>query len=78
MQVIIVARRIAALRRAQPAPDRVDCRIYESVPQLEPWGSASICSPTRSASSPRWGWARSSPNAGILTAELAFYNRHGQ
>ena len=41
------------------------------------WGWASICSPTRCELT-ALGLGEKLANAGILTAELAFYNKHGQ
>src|SRR4030088_326723 len=56
----------------------VDCRIYESVPQLEPLGLGINLQPNAVRELTALGLGEKLAKAGILTAELAFYNRHGQ
>ena len=79
MQVIIVGGGIAGLSAALSLHQiGVDCRIYESVPQLEPLGLGINLQPNAVRELTALGLGEKLANAGILTAELAFYNRHGQ
>jgi 2-polyprenyl-6-methoxyphenol hydroxylase-like FAD-dependent oxidoreductase len=79
MQVIIVGGGIAGLSAALSLHQiGIDCRIYESVPQLEPLGLGINLQPNAVRELTALGLGEKLANAGILAAELAFYNRHGQ
>jgi 2-polyprenyl-6-methoxyphenol hydroxylase-like FAD-dependent oxidoreductase len=79
MQVIIVGGGIAGLSAALSLHQiGIDCRIYESVPQLEPLGLGINLQPNAVRELTALGLGEKLADAGILTAELAFYNRHGQ
>src|SRR3979490_1534754 len=79
MQVIIVGGGIAGLSAALSLHQiGVDCRIYESVARLEPAGHGINLQPNAVRELTALGLGEELANAGILTAELAFYNRHGQ
>ena len=64
--------RSACIRSACRAASTTRCRCSARS------ATASTCSPTRCANCSRWAWASGFAAAGILTQELAFYNRHGQ
>ena len=80
MQVIIVGGGIAGLSAALSLHQiGVDCRIYESVATARAGRPRDQPAAECGARAHRAGIGRrSSRDAGILTAELAFYNRHGQ
>ena len=79
MQVIIVGGGIAGLSAALSLHQiGVDCRIYESVARLEPVGHGINLQPNAVRELTALGLGEELARAGILTAELAFYNRHGQ
>ena len=79
MQVIIVGGGIAGLSAALSLHQiGVDCRIYESVARLEPAGHGINLQPNAVRELTALGLGEELARAGILTAELAFYNRHGQ
>ena len=79
MQVIIVGGGIAGLSAALSLHQiGVDCRIYESVARLEPVGHGINLQPNAVRGLTALGLGEELARAGILTAELAFYNTHGQ
>ena len=79
MQVIIVGGGIAGLSAALSLHQiGVECRIYESVARLEPVGYGINLQPNAVRELAALGLADELARAGILTAELAFYNKHGQ
>ena len=79
MQVIIVGGGIAGLSAALSLHQiGVDCRIYESVARLEPVGHGINLQPNAVRELTALGLGEELAHAGVLTAELAFYNRHGQ
>ena len=79
MQVIIVGGGIAGLSLALSLHQiGIACRIYESVPKLEPLGLGINLQPNAVRELTALGLGEQLAGAGILTAELAFYNRHGQ
>ena len=79
MQVIIVGGGIAGLSLALSLHQiGVACRIYELVPKLEPLGLGINLQPNAVRELTALGLGEQLAGAGILTAELAFYNRHGQ
>src|SRR5215472_3908906 len=79
MQVIIVGGGIAGLSAALSLHQiGVDCRIYESVPRLAPLGFGINLQPNAVRELTALGLGEKLAGVGILTAELAFYNKHGQ
>jgi 5-methylphenazine-1-carboxylate 1-monooxygenase len=79
MQVIIVGGGIAGLSAALSLHQiGVDCRVYEAVAKLEPVGHGINLQPNAVRELTALGLGEQLADAGILTAELAFYNRHGQ
>src|SRR5262245_55873221 len=79
MQVIIVGGGIAGLSLALSLHQiGVECRIYESVSALAPLGFGINLQPNAVRELSALGLGESLAAAGILTAELAFYNKHGQ
>jgi 5-methylphenazine-1-carboxylate 1-monooxygenase len=79
MQVIIVGGGIAGLSAALSLHQiGIDCRIYESVPRLAPLGLGINLQPNAVRELTALGLGDKLASAGILTAELAFYNKHGQ
>ena len=56
----------------------VSCRVYDAVPRLEPIGHGINLQPNAVRELTALGLGETLASAGILTAELAFYNRHGQ
>jgi 5-methylphenazine-1-carboxylate 1-monooxygenase len=79
MQVIIVGGGIAGLSAALSLHQiGVDCRIYESVATLDPLGLGINLQPNAVRELTALGLGEALARAGILTAELAFYNKHGQ
>jgi 5-methylphenazine-1-carboxylate 1-monooxygenase len=79
MHVVIVGGGIAGLSLALSLRQiGVDCRVYESAPSLEPIGLGINLQPNAVRELAALGLANKLAGLGILTAELAFYNRHGQ
>ena len=79
MQVIIVGGGIAGLSAALSLHQiGVDCRVYEAVAKLEPVGHGINLQPNAVRELTALGLGEQLADVGILTAELAFYNRHGQ
>jgi 5-methylphenazine-1-carboxylate 1-monooxygenase len=79
MQVIIVGGGIAGLSAALSLHQiGIDCRIYESVARLDPLGLGINLQPNAVRELTALGLGEALARAGILTAELAFYNKHGQ
>jgi 5-methylphenazine-1-carboxylate 1-monooxygenase len=79
MQVIIVGGGIAGLSLALSLHQiGVACRIYEAVADLEPLGLGINLQPNAVRELTALGLGEKLAAAGLLTAELAFYNRHGQ
>ncbi len=79
MQVIIVGGGIAGLSAALSLHQiGVDCRIYESVARLAPIGHGINLQPNAVRELTALGLGEKLASVGILTAELAFYNKHGQ
>ena len=79
MQVIIVGGGIAGLSAALSLHQiGVDCRVYEAVTKLEPSGLGINLQPNAVRELTALGLGEKLARAGILTAELAFYNKHGQ
>jgi 2-polyprenyl-6-methoxyphenol hydroxylase-like FAD-dependent oxidoreductase len=79
MQVIIVGGGIAGLSVALSLHQiGVECRVYESVRTLEPAGLGINLQPNAIRELTALGLGEKLASRGILTAELAFYNRHGQ
>ena len=79
MQVIIVGGGIAGLSVALSLHQiGIDCRIYESVARLDPLGLGINLQPNAVRELTALGLGETLAAAGILTQELAFYNKHGQ
>ena len=79
MQVIIVGGGIAGLSLALSLHQiGIECRVFESVAKLEPLGLGINLQPNAVRELTALGLGDALADAGILTAELAFYNRHGQ
>ena len=79
MRVIIVGGGIAGLSAALSLHQiGVDCRVYEAVAKLEPVGHGINLQPNAVRELTALGLGEQLADVGILTAELAFYNRHGQ
>jgi 2-polyprenyl-6-methoxyphenol hydroxylase-like FAD-dependent oxidoreductase len=79
MQVTIVGGGIAGLTTALSLHQiGVSCRVYDAVPKLEPIGHGINLQPNAVRELTALGLGEALAQAGILTAELAFYNRHGQ
>jgi 5-methylphenazine-1-carboxylate 1-monooxygenase len=79
MQVIIVGGGIAGLSAALSLHQiGVACRVYESVPRLAPIGHGINLQPNAVRELTALGLGDRLASVGILTAELAFYNKHGQ
>src|SRR6478735_6259683 len=79
MRVIIVGGGIAGLSAALSLHQiGVDCRVYEAVATLEPVGHGINLQPNAVRELTALGLGEQLADVGILTAELAFYNRHGQ
>src|SRR5262245_26891048 len=79
MRVIIVGGGIAGLSAALSLHQiGVECRVYESVAKLDPLGFGINLQPNAVRELTALGLGEKLARAGILTAELAFYNKHGQ
>jgi 5-methylphenazine-1-carboxylate 1-monooxygenase len=79
MHVIIVGGGIAGLSAALSLHQiGVACRVYESVPRLAPIGHGINLQPNAVRELTALGLGDKLASAGILTAELAFCNKHGQ
>src|SRR5215475_13825673 len=79
MQVIIVGGGIAGLSLALSLHQiGVSCRVYEAVARLEPLGLGINLQPNAVRELTALGLGDRLAAAGLLTAELAFYNRHGE
>src|SRR4029078_2792856 len=79
MRVIIVGGGIAGLSAALSLHQiGVDCRVYEAVATLEPVGHGINLQPNAVRELFALGLGEQLADAGILTRELAFYNKHGQ
>ena len=79
MHVIIVGGGISGLSLALSLHQiGVSCRVYESVARLEPLGHGINLQPNAVRELTALGLGEPLARAGILTAELAFYNKHGQ
>ena len=79
MRVIIVGGGISGLSLALSLHQiGVDCRVYEAVPALSPLGYGINLQPNAVRELTALGLGERLAAAGILTQELAFYNKHGQ
>jgi 2-polyprenyl-6-methoxyphenol hydroxylase-like FAD-dependent oxidoreductase len=79
MHVIIVGGGISGLSLALSLHQiGIACRVYEAVPKLEPIGHGINLQPNAVRELTALGLGEKLARAGILTAELAFYNKHGQ
>ena len=79
MQVIIVGGGIAGLSQALSLHQiGIACRVYDAVPVLSPLGYGINLQPNAIRELTALGLGDQLAAAGILTKELAFYNKHGQ
>jgi 2-polyprenyl-6-methoxyphenol hydroxylase-like FAD-dependent oxidoreductase len=79
MQVVIVGGGISGLSLALSLHQiGVACRIYDQVGRLEPIGHGINLQPNAVRELTALGLGERLARVGILTAELAFYNKHGQ
>src|SRR5260370_40849573 len=79
MKVIIIGGGIAGLSHALSLHQvGIDCRVYEAVPTLSPLGYGINLQPNAVRELFALGLGETLAAAGILTQELAFYNKHGQ
>ena len=79
MQVIIIGGGISGLSLALSLHQvGISCRVYDSVPALNPLGYGINLQPNAVRELTALGLGERLAAAGVLTQELAFYNRHGQ
>ena len=79
MHVIIVGGGISGLSLALSLHQiGVDCRVYDQVAKLEPIGHGINLQPNAVRELTALGLGERLARAGLLTAELAYYNKHGQ
>lgn len=79
MQIIIVGGGISGLSQALSLHQvGIPCRVYEAVPNLAPLGYGINLQPNAVRELFALGLGEQLADAGILTKELAFYNKHGQ
>ncbi len=79
MKVIIVGGGISGLSQALSLHQvGIACRVYEAVPVLEPLGYGINLQPNAVRELFALGLGEKLTAAGILTQELAYYNKHGQ
>src|SRR5258708_31027253 len=79
MNLIIVGGGIAGLAHALSLHQvGIACRVYEAVPTLAPLGYGINLQPNAVRELFALGIGETLSAAGILTQELAFYNKHGQ
>ncbi len=79
MHVIIVGGGIAGLSQALSLHQiGIACRVYDAVPALAPLGYGINLQPNAVRELFALGLGEQLAAAGILTQELAFYNKHGQ
>jgi 5-methylphenazine-1-carboxylate 1-monooxygenase len=79
VQVIIIGGGIAGLSQALSLHQiGVPCRVYEAAPALSPLGYGINLQPNAIRELSALGLGEKLAAAGILTRELAFYNKHGQ
>jgi len=79
MHALIVGGGISGLAQALSLHQvGIDCRVYEAVPTLAPLGHGINLQPHAVRELTALGLGSQLAAAGILTQELAFYNRHGQ
>jgi 2-polyprenyl-6-methoxyphenol hydroxylase-like FAD-dependent oxidoreductase len=79
VQVIIVGGGIAGLSQALSLHQiGIACRVYEAVPVLAPLGYGINLQPNAIRELTALGLGDKLAAAGVLTQELAFYNKHGQ
>src|SRR5258705_4645913 len=77
--IVIVGGGIAGLSHALSLHQvGIDCRVYEAVPTLSPLGYGINLQPNAVRELFALGLGETLSAAGILTQELAFYNKHGQ
>jgi 2-polyprenyl-6-methoxyphenol hydroxylase-like FAD-dependent oxidoreductase len=79
MHVIVVGGGIAGLSLALSLHQvGIACRVYDAVPTLSPLGYGINLQPNAVRELTALGLGERLAEAGILTQELAFYNKHGQ
>ena len=79
MQVIIVGGGISGLSQALSLHQvGIACRVYDAVPTLSPLGYGINLQPNAIRELTALGLGERLAAAGVLTQELAFYNKHGQ
>jgi 2-polyprenyl-6-methoxyphenol hydroxylase-like FAD-dependent oxidoreductase len=79
MHVLTVGGAIAGLTQALSLHQvGIPCRVYEAVPALNPLGHGINLQPNAVRELTALGLGDRLAAAGVLTEELAFYNKHGQ